>query len=278
MQWQADQPFDEVLAQIAEIGFEGVEGAREFLGREVELKTLLADNGLQLSAGTYSANWFDGDWLPRELDGLRTQAEFYAGTGAEILVAASLGSPNRFMTAGHQPSGRQDGLTDYQWEFFADSLSTAGEICLDEFQLQLVFLNRAGTFVETADEIDRLLGLTDPRTVSLAADTGQLFYAGIDPPDFFERNVETIKYVHLKDVDADVHEQAIGSKASYGEFAAMEGFTEVGNGAIDFEAIIEILQKSGYDGWLVIEQDYTSRDPAVSAGSSLETVNSLLRI
>ena len=278
LQWPADRAFDQVLAETAEIGFLGVEGARDYFGQSAQLRLLLADAGLEMTAGTYAANWFDKDWQPRELEGLRRSAEFYAGVGAEYFVAGSLGSPHRFLTAGHPRSSRTEGLSDYQWEFFAETVSTAGEICLDEFQLQLVFLNRAGSFVESREEIDRLVSLADPQTVSLAADTGQLFYGGADPTEFFERNIERIRYVHLKDVNPDVYEQNIAGGGSYRDFVEMDGFTEVGSGAIDFEAVIEILKGGGYDGWLVVEQDYTSRDPAVAAGASLEHVNSLLGV
>ncbi|MDP6183066.1 MAG: TIM barrel protein [Gammaproteobacteria bacterium] len=278
LQWPADRPFDQILAEIADIGFLGVEGAREYFGQSADLRTLLADAGLQMTAGTYAANWFDKEWKSRELDGLRSSAEFYTGVGAEYLVAGSLGSPHRFLTAGHLPSGRDDGLSDYQWELFAETISAAGEVCFDEFQLTLVFMNRAGTFVETREEIDRLISLANPETVYLAADTGQLFYGDIDPTEFFERNIDRIRYVHLKDVNADVHEQSIAGRVSYRDFVEMEGFPEVGSGAIDFEAVVEILKGGGYDGWLVIEQDYTSRDPAVAAGASLEHVNSLLGV
>ena len=278
MQWPADRPLDQILAEMAEIGFLGIEGARDYFGKSAQLQVLLADAGMELTAGTYAANWFDKEWRPRELEGLRHSAEFYAGVGAGYIVIGSLGSPQRFLTAGHPRSSRTEGLSDYQWEFFAETISMAGEICLDEFQLQLVFLNRAGSFVESREEIDRLVSLTDPQTVSLAADTGQLFYGGVDPTEFFERNVERIRYVHLKDVNPDIHEQNIADGGSYRDFVKMEGFTEVGSGAVDFEAVIEILKGGGYDGWLVIEQDYTSRDPAVAAGASLEHVNSLLGV
>ena len=220
---------------MAEIGFLGVEGARDHFGQSAQLRLLLADAGLEMTAGTFAANWFDNEWRPRELEGVRRSAEFYAGVGARYFVAGSLGSPHRFLTAGHPRTSRAEGLSDYQWEFLAETVSAAGEICRDEFQLQLVFINRAGSFVESREEIDRFVSLVDPQTVYLAADTGQLFYGGADPTEFFERNVDRIKYVHLKDVNPDVYEQNIAGGGSYRDFVEMEGFTEVGSGAIDFQ-------------------------------------------
>lgn len=278
LHWPRDEPLESIFSSVAEIGYQGVEGAREYFEKGPALRTLLADQGIQMAAGPYRANWFDKDWRQRELDGVRRHAEFYAGVGAEYLVASSLGSPRRFETAGHMPTGRNDGLSDYQWGCFADTVSTAADICKDEFSISLVFQNRAGTYVETGEEVDRFIALTNPNTVLLAPDTGHLFYAGIDPVAFFERNVPRIALVHLKDVDSDVREQALAAKATLWEFARMNGFTEIGAGIVDFEAIIEILRGHSYRGWLIVEQEFTSRDAVVAAGASLEFVNSLLKI
>lgn len=278
IQWPKETSLETILPAVAELGYQGIAGAREYVGQAAALRTLLADHGLHIAAGHYAANWFDKEWRPRELNGLRKHAEFYAELSAASLVVASLGSVRRLQTAGHLPSGRTDGMTDYQWEFFAESVSLAGQIARDEFQIELVFRNQAGTYVETAEEVDRLISLTDPQSVFLAPDTGHLFYAGIDPARFFERNVDRIRLVHLKDVSSDRREQALAARASLMEFAQLEGFTEIGVGAIDFEAIFEILRKHEYKGWLIVEQEHTSRDPAVSAGESIEFVNSLLRV
>ena len=277
MQWPTNRPFDQILDEIADIGFLGIEGAREYFGKIAKLRSLLADTGLQLTAGTYAANWFDREWKDRELDGLRSSAEFYAAVDVECMIAGSLGSPYRLLTAGHSPSGRSDGLSDYQWQFLAETVSLAGEICMDEFALPLAFVNRAGTFVETSEELDRLIALTNPATVHLAPDTGQLFYGGINPVEFIESHIDRIHYVRLKDVNSDIYEQTVLGRFSYPEFVELEGFSELGSGVIDFQAVVETLQSHKYDGWLLIEQDYTSRDPALSAGASLEHIKSLLQ-
>ena len=274
--WPSAAPYPEIAGILAELGYQGVEGMREFFDQPRAMASLLADNELELSGGYFSANWFDPDWRQREFDALRTVAERYADCGAAFIIAAQTGSPHRFATAGHFPEGRADGLSDWQWGFLGEGLSQAGEFLVEEFGLQLAFHNHAGTFVETEEECDALIARTDPGTVALAPDTGQLFYSGIDPLAFFETNLERITYVHLKDVDAQVLEDSIDAGLSFRE-ASLDGvFTPLGEGECAIGEVVALLAESGYGGWLMVEQDYSPLDPAIAAGASLEFLASQL--
>jgi inosose dehydratase len=274
--WPAEVSLTEIAETAAEIGYEGLEGARDFMGNVAGLRELLGDQGLAMAAGYFAANWFDADYRAPELAGLRRSAEFYADVGAETVILASAGSPRRFATAGYHPDHRADGLTDYQWGYFCESLNLAADICLDEFGLPVAFKQHAGSYVEIASEVENLMTGTNPDTVLLAADTGHLFYAGIDPIDFFERNIDRIGYVHFRDVDTDVFDEGMAEEVGLRDFVEAEGFTEIGAGFMDFEAIVECLHGGGYEGWVTLTQDYSSRDAAVAAGNSLEYAESLL--
>ena len=273
--WPAAVSLTEIAETAAEIGYEGLEGTRDYMGNVAGLRELLGDQGLALAAGYFAANWFDSEYRAPELARLRRSTEFYADAGAETVVLASTGSPRRVRTAGFYPDDRRDGLTDYQWGYFCESLNLAADICRDEFGLPVAFKQHAGSYVETASEVERLLTGTNPATMLLAADTGHLFYAGIDPIDFFQRNIDRIGYVHFRDVDTDVFDESMAEQVGLREFVEAEGFTEIGAGFMDFEAIVECLHGGGYDGWVTLTQDYSSRDAAVAAGNSLEYAKSL---
>ena len=274
--WPAEISLAEIAEISAEIGYDGLEGIRGYMGNVAGLRELLGDQGLALAAGYFAANWFDAEYRGPELAGLRRSAEFYADVGAETVILGSTGSPKRLATAGHRPDGRTDGLTEYQWGFFCESLNLAADICRDEFGLPVAFKQHAGSYVETASEMESLMSGTNPETVLLAADTGHLFYAGIDPIDFFQRNIERIGYVHFRDVDTDVFDEAMADEVGLPEFVEAEGFTEIGAGFMDFEAIVECLKNGDYDGWVTLTQDYSPRDAAVAAGNSLEYAEKLM--
>ena len=268
--WPREAPYAEIVEILAELGFAGVEGMREYSNRANLFARLLADAGMRLSGGYYAANWFDSAWRDREFDGLRQIGERYADCEAEFVVAAQSGSPHRFATAGHFPEGRADGLSDWQWGFLGEGLSLAGEMLAHEFGLRLAFHPHAGTYVETEEECDLLIARTDPQTVSLAPDTGQLLYSGIDPISFFKGNLDRIEYVHLKDVDAQILEDSLDAGASFRQ-ATLDGvFTPLGQGECPIGEIVAMLGENDYDGWLVIEQDYSPLDPAIAVGASLE--------
>ena len=116
-----------------------------------------------------------------------------------------------------------------------------------------------GTGVQTAEEIDTFMSLIDPEKVFLLFDSGHLTFAGIDPVPVLEKYIARIKHVHLKDVRLNIRDKAQAEGWSFLQ-AVREGvFTVPGDGNVDFAPIFDILEKSGYEGWVVVEAE---QDPA----------------
>ena len=116
-----------------------------------------------------------------------------------------------------------------------------------------------GTGVQTAEEIDTFMSLIDPEKVFLLFDSGHLTFAGIDPVPVLEKYIDRIKHVHLKDVRLNIRDKAQAEGWSFLQ-AVREGvFTVPGDGNVDFAPIFDILEKSGYEGWVVVEAE---QDPA----------------
>ena len=116
-----------------------------------------------------------------------------------------------------------------------------------------------GTGVQTAEEIDTFMSLIDPEKVFLLFDSGHLTFAGIDPVPVLEKYIDRIKHVHLKDVRLAIRDKAQQEGWSFLQ-AVREGvFTVPGDGDVDFAPIFDILEKSGYEGWVVVEAE---QDPA----------------
>jgi inosose dehydratase len=118
-----------------------------------------------------------------------------------------------------------------------------------------VFHHHCGGFVETTEEVDRLLALTDPAAVGLCLDTGHAAYGGGDPVDWLRRFGDRVRYVHLKDAHPGLMAQARGSGWNYLEAVAAGLFCELGQGCVDFAGALAELGARSYDGWLVVEQD-----------------------
>ena len=257
-------PFAQVAEEARDAGYAGIEGVGDLAGNVALARRVLADEGLEVTAGRFFANWFAEIYQEIEFDQLQRAAEFFADIGAKYLITASRPVPERMLTAGHVTSERQDGLLDYQWTQLADSLTQAAYVTQRDFELPLLFRNQLGSYVETGDEVDRLISMTDPDTLRLAPDIGYLVYAGVDPLDFVRRNLERIAYVTLKDLDADLHEQHIRAKGSLKEYWEAGGFLELGQGDVDLEGVVDLLRERGFEGWLALGHDQPGRDPSAS--------------
>ncbi len=251
--------------EAGQAGYRGVETVGSLAGDLRAARRVLEDSGLVVTAGYYAANWFADIYREIELDHLRRVAEFYAGLEASFVIASSLPVPERMATAGHYLGERDDGLLDEQWGYFADSLALATQICARDFEMPLLFRNQAGSYVETSAELDHLMDLTDPGSLFLAPDVGHLFYAGVDPVRFIRQNLERVRYVTLKDADADFREQHLDAEGGLAEFARRGGFVELGQGDVDLGGIVESLGTGEFTGWLVVDQDCPLRAAVASA-------------
>jgi inosose dehydratase len=147
----------------------------------------------------------------------------------------------------------------------------------DATGLRTVFHHHCATFVETRDEIDDLMSRTDPALVGLCLDTGHCAFGGGDPVATLDRWRDRIWHVHLKDCDASVKARAAAEGFDYQQAVRAGVFCELGRGTVEFPAIIARLRDSGYDGWLVVEQDVlpSMGSPAASAARNREYLSSL---
>ena len=89
--------------------------------------------------------------------------------------------------------------------------------------------------------------------VGLTLDTAHLYLAGHDDVGAaLLEFADFIDNIHLKDYDADAPRFPTGVQ----EFTlASNPFATLGNGAIDFDPIFTALVRSGYDGWVCVDEE-----------------------
>ena len=149
--------------------------------------------------------------------------------------------------------------TEEQWQTVARGFNEMGAYARSKGMYFTVH-HHMGTGVQTAEEIDRLMELTDPELVFLLFDSGHLTFAGIDPVPVLEKYAHRVKHVHLKDVRLDVYNnRVVPEHMSFLDAVRAGVFTVPGDGDVDFKPIFDILDRTGYEGWVVVEAE---QDPA----------------
>lgn len=151
-------------------------------------------------------------------------------------------------------------LSDADWTTFAAGAERIAKAVLEETGLKTVFHHHCGGYVEAPWEIEELLERTDPALLGLCFDTGHyLFGSGSTDGNLVLDGLEMFKdriwYVHFKDCDPRVAEQARDEMWTYKEAIARGVFCELGQGSVDFAQVTARLAKLGYDGFVTVEQD-----------------------
>ena len=176
------------------------------------------------------------------------------GSAPFIVLADDNGKiPERTQNAGRITPAQ--GLSPSEWEAFAQGAQQIARAVKGEAGLRTVFHHHCAGYVETPAEIETLLRLTDPSLLGLVIDTGHYRFGGGDPLEFLRQNFNRIWHVHFKDCQPAVAVKSRQEGWDYFTSVRNGIFCELGKGEIPFLAVKSELEKFGYDGWIVVEQD-----------------------
>ncbi len=149
-------------------------------------------------------------------------------------------------------------LSMHDWRVFALGTEEVARVVLEHAGLHTVFHHHCAGYVETQDEIAKLLELTDPELVKLVFDTGHYAYGaggGEAVLEALERFGDRIGHIHFKDCHPEIAARARTEGLDYFEAVRQGVFCELGKGCVDFPAVVAWLRARNYDGWIVVEQD-----------------------
>jgi len=252
-------PYQKVLDEMSETGYTGTElGDWEFMPTDPDrLLEELQSRELNLVGAFVPVNFVNPEDHEEGLQTALKTARLLAevdGENARIVLSDDNGrDPIRTANAGRiQP---EHGLDTEQWKTYTKGVERVAREIRKETGLPSVFHHHCAGYVETPQEIRIFMELTDPELVGLCLDTGHYRYGGGDPLEGLRKFSDRIGHVHFKDWDRTVSERA--KEQGWGYFQAVEHgvFCELGKGSIDFEAILDELDRQKYRGWIVVEQD-----------------------
>lgn len=250
--------FAAVLDEIQQSGYAGTEfGDWGFMPTEpAQLRDELAKRDLEMVGGFVPVALANAEKHEDGLElALRTARLLSAANEASFIVLADDNGavPARTLNAGRiQP---EHGLPEAQQATLNAGAETIARRVREETGLRTVFHHHCAGYVETPGEVTALLEGTDPHLLGLCIDTGHYTYGGGDALDGLERHVDRIWHVHFKDCHGQIADRARQEGWDYFEAVRNGVFCELGKGVVDFPAVRSALERIGYQGWIVVEQD-----------------------
>ncbi|CUU50546.1 myo-inosose-2 dehydratase [Clostridium beijerinckii] len=253
-----ENTFEQAVSEMALAGFKGTEVGNKYPKDVNVLKKALDIRNLQVASAWFSSFLTTKPYEETEKEFI-AHRDFLHEMGAKVIVVSE---------QGHSIQGEMDTpifdekyyFNEEEWKLLADGLNKLGRLAEDK-GMKIVYHHHMGTGVQTTDEIDKLMSMTDENLVYLLFDTGHLVYSGENPIAILNKYANRIKHVHLKDIRADVLEKVKKEKMSFLMGVREGSFTVPGDGCIDFEPIFKILDENNYEGWILVEAE---QDPAIA--------------
>ncbi|WP_138754162.1 myo-inosose-2 dehydratase [Paenibacillus sinopodophylli] len=250
--------FEQIVDEIQALGLTGTEMGCRFPTDPEVLMQELSKRGISLTSQWKTVLFSDPSYRDVELAAYRAHAKYLQGMGSKVISTCEGGGSLHFDVRRTPNEKEVLCLDEAGWKSLAEGLNAAGAIA-QEYGLKLTYHHHGGTVIESPEEIDKLMELTDPSLVYLLFDTGHAYYGGADPLAVLRKHYDRIAYVHLKDIRPDVLDRSRGEQADFVSCIRNGVFTVPGDGCIDFEPIIKELVSRGYSGWAMLEGE---QDPA----------------
>ena len=268
-----DISLETCLSETAAAGYAGIELGGKFPRDAGQLAPMLEHHGLSLVSGWYSGHLLQQDSKDEAAD-LKGHLDLLKHMGCKVLIFAEVTScihSNIGARASQRPR-----MTDEQWTTFAERLGDLARMTADE-GVMLNYHHHMGTVVQSAEDIDRLMDMTGDE-VRLLLDTGHAIYAGADLATIAQQYKDRIGHVHCKDVRAAVLQRSLNTDSSFLTAVLNGVFTVPGDGCVDYETILSIMNEAGYEDWLVVEaeQDPSVATPAIYAKLGYENLRKLV--
>jgi inosose dehydratase len=254
----AENTFEQCISEMALAGFSGSEVGNKYPRDTAVLKKALALRNLEIASAWFSA-FLTTKPLEETVNAFIKHRDFLHEMGAKVIVVSE---------QGHSIQGLMDVpvfkekpvFTEEEWNKLANGLNHLGRLAAEK-DMKIVYHHHMGTGVQTTEEIEKLMEMTDSELVSLLFDTGHLVFSGENPIYILKKYLPRIKHVHLKDIRQEVVDKVKEQDLSFLQAVKEGAFTVPGDGVIEFDEVFTILAGSDYEGWFVVEAE---QDPALA--------------
>lgn len=241
--------FAETARRIAVLGYRGLElladvphawPAGLLDGQKTAIRRCLEENGLQIAnVNAFMMNavadprqpYWHPSWIEADADYRAIRREH---TKRALRLAAELGGPS-IQTEPGGPLRR--GLSRREAEnIFYDELMPCVELA-ERLQIHLLIEPEPGLLIETFEQYLEFAARIGSPWVGLNFDVGHAFCVGQEPQLWIERMAAHTRHYHIEDIAAD----------------RKHAHLVPGRGAVDLGAVLDEIEKTGYDGWITVE-------------------------
>ena len=251
----AENTFEQCVSEMALAGVTGSEIGNKYPKDVETLKHKLDVRGMRICNAWFSSLLLS-EGYDATIEAFIKHRDFLHALGAKVIGASEQG--NSIQGKDVSIFGEKPVYTDEQWELIRKGFNKMGELAKEKGMYFTVH-HHMGTGVQTAEEINKLMEITDPDLVYLLFDTGHLSFSGEDVLGVLKKYVNRVKHVHLKSIRKDVIEDAKVKGYSFLDSVRAGSFTVPGDGDFDITPVFDILDEAGYEGWVVVEAE---QDPA----------------
>mgnify|MGYP000267868060 CR=1 FL=1 len=219
---------EHILGVISKAGFESIEPDTGFMnGFEDPLifKEALARNNIELSVLCHVEDWRNQKETDEERRNADQWIEFMKHFPEAIFLLVQMPGQDR-----ENLSERQQNLLTCVNDI---ATRAAGEGIVCSYHPN----SPMGSIYRTEEDYKILLNGLDHRVIKYTPDVGHMAKGGMDPLKVIKEYRDIVNCIHYKDMFED------------GRWAAM------GTGIIDFEGITTYLKDSGFEGWIIVEDE-----------------------
>ena len=246
---------DPAFRDLAKIGFTSVKADVPEGMTVDEYKEWVGSYGLSPAVSLYNSTFDRTVPIEQDIEQAKQFAQQQLALGLDVTMVCPIFVPERIAkpAVGHAfDEGRfQNVIEDIA--AVADALTAEG--------VRPVLHGHTGGWVETEEELRRVLDTLGAERIGFGPDTGHLTWCGIDPVKIVSDYSDRVGAIHIKDVFPDFLGRTVETQDQ--DYATISNskrlWAEPGRGVVDLAGVIAAMPKD-YTGDYMIEVDVPSID------------------
>ena len=258
--YQPPCPFTTILDDMKATGFTGVRVTsfprilEQYGMTAAQMRQEVSKRDLRVVTISWNGPLEDPSQRQQVLDSARNAMKFLAEFGANHLVVFP---PNRTRPGADTPAAFQQ---------LCARCNQIGELA-GEMGFTAGLHNHMGEMVQTQEEVDRFMSMTDAKLFGLSPDTAHLNLAGCDVVGTLERYRRRIKFLDYKDSKwttpttdwVQPNGKMLAKDSQQARF--FSSIYDLGDGEVDFPACHRVLKSVNYRGWICVDLDTARLSP-----------------